>query len=65
MNLRLRDEQGAVLECELSGFPVPQDDGLLGTVVRLGTEEMLRSARQQGTQLAEATLDSISEGAMP
>ncbi|NGP52234.1 EAL domain-containing protein [Thioalkalivibrio sp. XN8] len=60
--LRLRDENGRVLECELSGFPVPQDDGVLGTVVRLGRDEMLRSARRQGTQLAEATLDSISEG---
>ena len=60
--LRLRDDDGTVLECELSGFPVPQDEGVLGTVVRLGRDEMLRSARQQGTQLAEATLDSISEG---
>lgn len=62
VTLRLRDEKGRVFECELAGFPVPQDDGVLGTVVRLGREEMLRSARQQGTQLAEATLDSISEG---
>ena len=62
VTLRLRDDEGTVLDCELSGFPVSQEEGLLGTVVRLGQEEMLRSARQQGTQLAEATLDSISEG---
>jgi diguanylate cyclase (GGDEF)-like protein/PAS domain S-box-containing protein len=62
VTLRLRDDNGATLNCELSGFPVAGADGALGTVVRVSREELLRSVRREGAELAEATLDSISEG---
>ncbi|NGX15162.1 EAL domain-containing protein [Wenzhouxiangella sp. XN24] len=62
VRLELRDAHELVVECELSGFPVPMDNALVGTVVRPTREALLKSARQQGTQLAEATLESISEG---
>jgi diguanylate cyclase (GGDEF)-like protein/PAS domain S-box-containing protein len=62
VSLRLRDDSGATLNCELSGFPVPGADGALGTVVRVSREELLRSVRREGAELAESTLESISEG---
>jgi len=62
VSLRLRDDNGVTLNCELSGFPVAGSDGALGTVVRVSREELLRSVRREGAELAEATLDSISEG---
>ena len=62
VSLRLRDDNGVTLNCELSGFPVAGADGALGTVVRVSREELLRSVRREGAELAEATLDSISEG---
>ena len=58
--VRLRDDNGAVLNCELSGFPVPGADGALGTVVRMSREELLRSARRESAELAESTLESGS-----
>jgi diguanylate cyclase (GGDEF)-like protein/PAS domain S-box-containing protein len=62
VRLGLRDASGLVLECELAGFPSPSGSGVMGTVVRATHDELLRSARQQGTRIAEATLESISEG---
>ncbi len=62
VRLELRDAHDLVVECELSGFPVPAQGGLVGTVVRPTRDAFLKSARQQGTRLAEATLESISEG---
>lgn len=62
VRLQMRDDRDASFECELSGFPLPQDSALLGTVVRVAREELQRSVRQQGAQLAEATLESIGEG---
>lgn len=62
VRLGLRDGRDIVIECELAGFPTPSGASLIGTVVRPTHDELLRSARQQGTRLAEATLESISEG---
>ena len=62
VRLELRDAHDLVVECELSGFPIPMDNVLVGTVVRPTRDAFLKSARQQGTRLAEATLESISEG---
>lgn len=62
VRLELRDTHDLAIECELTGFPLPTDGGLVGTVVRPTREALLRSARHQGTRLAEATLESISEG---
>ena len=61
VRLRLRDGSDLLVECELTGFSLP-GGGALGTVVRATRDELLRTARQQGTRLAEATLESISEG---
>jgi len=62
IRLDLRDGRDLVIECELAGFPAPSGSEVIGTVVRATHDELLRSARQQGTRLAEATLESISEG---
>jgi diguanylate cyclase (GGDEF)-like protein/PAS domain S-box-containing protein len=62
MRLGLREASDLVIECELAGFPAPSGSGVMGTVVRATHDELLRSARQQGTRIAEATLESISEG---
>jgi diguanylate cyclase (GGDEF)-like protein/PAS domain S-box-containing protein len=62
VQLRLRDGAGTVLECELAGFLLPRGGPVLGTVLRPTHEELLRSARQHGARLAEATLESIGEG---
>ena len=60
--LTLRDGRNVEIECELAGFPTAGEGGVVGTVVRRTEHELLRSARQQGTRLAEATLESIGEG---
>jgi diguanylate cyclase (GGDEF)-like protein/PAS domain S-box-containing protein len=62
VRLCLRDGRDLVIECELAGFPAPAGTDVIGTVVRATHDELLRSARQQGTRLAEATLESITEG---
>jgi len=62
VRLGLRDASDLVIECELAGFPSPSGSGVMGTVVRATHDELLKSARQQGTRIAEATLESISEG---
>ncbi|HUH00152.1 MAG TPA: EAL domain-containing protein [Gammaproteobacteria bacterium] len=62
VRLTLRDGRDAEIECELAGFPTAGEGGVVGTVVRRTQDELLRSARQQGTRLAEATLESIGEG---
>lgn len=62
VQLRLRDSTDLMLECELAGFPLPGGGKVLGTVLRPTRDELLRSARQQGTRLAEATLESITDG---
>jgi diguanylate cyclase (GGDEF)-like protein/PAS domain S-box-containing protein len=62
VRLRLADGQGVSIDCELAGFPMPAGGSLLGTVVRATRDEMLKAVRRQGTRLAEATLESISEG---
>ena len=62
VRLRLRDGNDQSIECELAGFPLPTGSSLLGTVLRSTRDEKLSSARQQGTRVAEATLESISEG---
>jgi diguanylate cyclase (GGDEF)-like protein/PAS domain S-box-containing protein len=61
VKLKLRDDEDRLHECELSGFPLPAGSSVLGTVIRTSRDEMLRSVRDQGTQLAEATLESIGE----
>ncbi len=62
VRLRLRDGNDVPVECELAGFPLPAGSSVVGTVVRATRDELLSSARQQGTRVAEATLESISEG---
>lgn len=62
VRLRLRDGNDLPIECELAGFPLPAGSSVVGTVVRATRDELLSSARQQGTRVAEATLESISEG---
>ncbi len=62
VRLAMRDGAELVIECELAGFALPAGSSVVGTVVRATRDEMLKSARQQGTRLAEATLESISEG---
>lgn len=62
VRLVMRDGADLVMECELAGFALPAGSSVVGTVVRATRDELLRSARQQGTRLAEATLESISEG---
>jgi diguanylate cyclase (GGDEF)-like protein/PAS domain S-box-containing protein len=62
VKLKLRDDEDRLHECELSGFPLPAGSSVLGTVIRTSRDQMLRSVREQGTQLAEATLESIGEG---
>ncbi|HRP86463.1 MAG TPA: EAL domain-containing protein [Gammaproteobacteria bacterium] len=62
VRLRLRDGNDLPIECELAGFPLPAGSRIVGTVVRATRDELLSSARQQGTRVAEATLESISEG---
>src|SRR6056297_3195817 len=52
VRLELRDAHDLVVECELSGFPIPMDSVLVGTVVRPTREALLNSARQQGTRVA-------------
>jgi len=61
VTLRLLDGDDRPLDCELTGFAVGSSN-LLGTVVRPTRDQMLADAREQGTRLAEATLESISEG---
>jgi diguanylate cyclase (GGDEF)-like protein/PAS domain S-box-containing protein len=62
VQLGLRDAHDMVIECELVGFPAPSDSGLVGTLVRATHDALLKAARQQGTRIAEATLESIGEG---
>lgn len=62
VRIGMRDLNDQVVECELAGFPLPSGTSILGTVVRATHDEMLRAARQQGTRIAEATLESISDG---
>ena len=62
VRLHLRDGNGLLVECDLAGFPLPAGSPVVGTVVRATRDETLKAARQQGTVLAEATLESISEG---
>jgi diguanylate cyclase (GGDEF)-like protein/PAS domain S-box-containing protein len=62
VRLVMRDGADLVMECELAGFALPAGSSEVGTVVRATRDELLRSARQQGNRLAEATLESISEG---
>jgi diguanylate cyclase (GGDEF)-like protein/PAS domain S-box-containing protein len=62
VRLRLRTPGGMLIECELAGFPLPAGSSLVGTVLRPTRDELLLAARQQGARLAEATLESMSEG---
>jgi diguanylate cyclase (GGDEF)-like protein/PAS domain S-box-containing protein len=62
VRLRMRDAGELSVECELAGFPLPAGSSVVGTVLRATRDELLSSARQQGTRVAEATLESISEG---
>ena len=62
VRLRMRDAGELGIECELAGFPLPAGSSVVGTVLRATRDEVLSSARQQGTRVAEATLESISEG---
>lgn len=62
VRLVMRNGTDLVMECELAGFALPAGSSVVGTVVRATRDELLRSARQQGTRLAAATLESISEG---
>jgi diguanylate cyclase (GGDEF)-like protein/PAS domain S-box-containing protein len=62
VKLGLRDVRDRVIECELIGFPAPSGSGVIGTVVRPTHDTLLKAARQQGTRIAEATLESIGEG---
>lgn len=62
VRLRLHDGNDLPIECELAGFPLPAGSRVVGTVVRATRDELLSSARQQGTRVAEATLESVSEG---
>lgn len=62
VRLHLRDGNELLVECDLAGFPLPAGSPVVGTVVRATRDETLNAARQQGTLLAEATLESISEG---
>jgi PAS domain S-box-containing protein len=62
VRLRMRDAGELSVECELAGFPLPAGSSVVGTVLRATRDEVLSSARQQGTRVAEATLESISEG---
>lgn len=62
VRLRLRDGNDVAIECELTGFPLPAGSSLVGTVVRATRDQVASSGRLQGTRIAEATLESISEG---
>ena len=62
IKLTLRDDNGSPLECELSGFPLPAESRVVGTLVRITADALLKSVREQGARLAETTLESISEG---
>jgi len=62
VRLTLRDDNDQHIQCELSGFPLPEGSGLAGTVVRISPDEQVKSVRQQGIRQAEATLESIGEG---
>jgi diguanylate cyclase (GGDEF)-like protein/PAS domain S-box-containing protein len=60
--LLLRDASNAVIECELTGFPSAAEQYLLGTVLRRTGGATSKSRNPERSGLAEATLESISEG---
>jgi diguanylate cyclase (GGDEF)-like protein/PAS domain S-box-containing protein len=64
VRLALRNAQEVVIDCELTGIPLPSGSTVVGSLIRVTRDELLASAREQGARLAEATLESIGEGVL-